>query len=262
MTTISNHQPHGCLLNRLFRRRSKKTSKRRVTGLCVGNSPVPVNSPHKGPVTRKMFPFDDVIMHIQWNPSGKARDVSLKLQNLAHSMYHSLQIMCILPLMTGNFFWKATILGGLLRGVPLYVITVRDWKWIWYQLLWFHKLLNHSLASMVGSGISNYILQTTTGCDYLFQLIFASKRGPWHSHSLHMRHFLAATKQLYEWFSPSVRPSVCLSVCHTFFTMFPSSYRIIMKFSGLIIYQWQKWCPCKRSRPEVKGQCHRGLNHT
>ena len=59
---VSNHQPHGCLLNRLFRRRSKKTSKLRVTGLCVGNSPVPVNSPHKGPVTRKMFPFDDVIM--------------------------------------------------------------------------------------------------------------------------------------------------------------------------------------------------------
>ena len=36
---VSNHQPHGCLLNRLFRRRSKKTSKLRVTGLCVGNSP-------------------------------------------------------------------------------------------------------------------------------------------------------------------------------------------------------------------------------
>ena len=60
--SVSNHQPHGCLLNRLFRRRSKKTSKLRVTGLCVGNSPGPVNSPHKGPVTRKMFPFDDVIM--------------------------------------------------------------------------------------------------------------------------------------------------------------------------------------------------------
>ena len=59
---VSNHQPHGCLFNRLFRRRSKKTSKLRVTGLCVGNSPGPVNSPHKGPVTRKMFPFDDVIM--------------------------------------------------------------------------------------------------------------------------------------------------------------------------------------------------------
>ena len=59
---VSNHQPHGCLLNRLFRRKSKKTSKLRVTGLCAGISPGPVNSPHKGPVTRKMFPFDDVIM--------------------------------------------------------------------------------------------------------------------------------------------------------------------------------------------------------
>ena len=58
----SNHQPHGCVLNRLLRRKSKKTSKLRFTGLCVGNSPGPVNSPHKGPVTRKMFPFDDVIM--------------------------------------------------------------------------------------------------------------------------------------------------------------------------------------------------------
>ena len=59
---FSNHQPHGCLLNRLFGRRSKKTSKFRVTGLCVGTSPGPVNFPHKGPVTRKMFPFDDVIV--------------------------------------------------------------------------------------------------------------------------------------------------------------------------------------------------------
>ena len=59
---VSNHQPHDCLLNRLFRRRSNKASKLGVSGLCVGNSPGPVNSPHKGPVTRKMFPFDDVIM--------------------------------------------------------------------------------------------------------------------------------------------------------------------------------------------------------
>ena len=59
---VSNHQPRCCLLNRLFRRRSKKTSKLHVTGLCVGNSSGPVNSPHKGPATRKMFPFDDVIM--------------------------------------------------------------------------------------------------------------------------------------------------------------------------------------------------------
>ena len=35
---IWNHQRHGCLLNRLFRRKSKKTSKLRVTSLCEGNS--------------------------------------------------------------------------------------------------------------------------------------------------------------------------------------------------------------------------------
>ena len=37
---VSNHQPHDRLLNRLFRRRSRKTSKLRVTGLCAGNLPV------------------------------------------------------------------------------------------------------------------------------------------------------------------------------------------------------------------------------
>ena len=37
--SVSNNQPHDCFLNGLFRRRSKKTSKLRVTGLCVGNSP-------------------------------------------------------------------------------------------------------------------------------------------------------------------------------------------------------------------------------
>ena len=63
--SVSNHQPHHYLLNHLFGRRSKLTSKLRVTGLCVGNSPSPgpVNSPHKWPVTRKMFSFDDVIMY-------------------------------------------------------------------------------------------------------------------------------------------------------------------------------------------------------
>ena len=53
---VSNHQPHDYLLNRLSRRRSKKSSKLCVTRLCERNSPV------TDAVTRKMFPFDDVIM--------------------------------------------------------------------------------------------------------------------------------------------------------------------------------------------------------
>ena len=71
--------------------------------------------------------------------------------------------------------------------------------------------------------------------------------------------YLAATKQLYDWFSPSVCPSVCPSVRHTFFTMFPSSYHHEIFRS---YYQWRKWRQCKRSRSEVKGQGHRGQHPT
>ena len=62
---VSNHQPHDYLLNRLFRRRSKKISKFCVSALCMGNSPV--NSPQKGPVTRKCF-------HLMTSSLYKTRD--------------------------------------------------------------------------------------------------------------------------------------------------------------------------------------------
>ena len=59
---VSNHRRLDCLLNRLFGPRFK------IKGLrhwpLWGIHRWSVNSPHKGPVTRKMFPFDDVIMKI------------------------------------------------------------------------------------------------------------------------------------------------------------------------------------------------------
>ena len=54
--SVSNHQPHNCLLNRLFRRRSKSLAFVRGIHWWL------VNSPNKWPVMRKMFPFDDVII--------------------------------------------------------------------------------------------------------------------------------------------------------------------------------------------------------
>ena len=60
--SVSNHQRLDCLFNLLFRRRSKKTPKLHVTGLYEGIHWWPVDSAHKGPVTRKTVPFDDVIM--------------------------------------------------------------------------------------------------------------------------------------------------------------------------------------------------------
>ena len=61
--SVSNYQPHYCLLNRLFsdadqRKHQSSASLAFARGIHRGL----VNSPHKWPVMRKMFPFDDVIM--------------------------------------------------------------------------------------------------------------------------------------------------------------------------------------------------------
>ena len=60
---VSNHQYLDCLLNRLFRHRWKKTPKSTSLAFVRGIHRWPVNSPHKGPVTRKMFSFNDVIIY-------------------------------------------------------------------------------------------------------------------------------------------------------------------------------------------------------
>ena len=59
---VSDHQPHDSLLSRLFRWRSKKASKLRVTGLCAGNSPATSEFPAQGASNVENVPFDDVIM--------------------------------------------------------------------------------------------------------------------------------------------------------------------------------------------------------
>ena len=66
-----NHQPYDCLLKRLVGGRSQTTSKLRVTGLCVGNSPVTGEFPAQRASNAKMFPFDDVIMKGAAMMSGK-----------------------------------------------------------------------------------------------------------------------------------------------------------------------------------------------
>ena len=55
---VSNHQPHDCLPGTDQRKHRSSASLAFVRGIHRW----PVNSPHKGPVTWKMFPFDDFIM--------------------------------------------------------------------------------------------------------------------------------------------------------------------------------------------------------
>ena len=72
---VSNHQPHDCLLNRLFKAQAEEITQPIIQGadrrkhqssaslaFVSGIHRWPVNSPYKGPVTQKKLPFDDVIM--------------------------------------------------------------------------------------------------------------------------------------------------------------------------------------------------------
>ena len=68
------YQPYDCLINPLFMRRSKKTSKLRVTGLCSGNSPGTsefpaqmaswVNNGEAGDLRRHRTHYDVTVMDI------------------------------------------------------------------------------------------------------------------------------------------------------------------------------------------------------
>ena len=60
---VPNHQPYNCLLNRSFRCRSQKTSKHRVTCICVGNSPVTGEFPAQRSSKAVSFSFHDAIMN-------------------------------------------------------------------------------------------------------------------------------------------------------------------------------------------------------
>ena len=75
---VSNHQPRHCLLNRSFGRRAKKTSNLDSLAFLWGIHRGPVNSPHKWPVTRKMFPFDDVIMSSSQFDSSRPSDADVR----------------------------------------------------------------------------------------------------------------------------------------------------------------------------------------
>ena len=86
---VSNHQPLDCLLKHWIMRRWKKTPKPRVPGFVWGIHRWPVNSPHKGPVARKMLPFEYVIMFLTAECTANKKTI---WTNLNHSMDNQLKL--------------------------------------------------------------------------------------------------------------------------------------------------------------------------
>ena len=109
---VSNHQPRDCLLKSLFRRRSKETSKLCVTGLCAGNSHWwQVNSPHKGTVTRRRLPFDDVIMDPPsldaTLPTTDRKEVTINFSEILDIYFEFTCVIIFTKLHLGNAFTQA-----------------------------------------------------------------------------------------------------------------------------------------------------------
>ena len=146
---VSNHRRLDCLLNRLLRRRWQKTLKLRVPALCGGIHRWPLNYHHKGPVTRKMFPFDDIIMRsglgysqaISWcaycmsrmrahppsmcNQSGHA---IVPRQNYATWFGHG-QKGC-----SGIKWWNVSFFKSAFSRIFLYTVALNTWDWLPWRI--------------------------------------------------------------------------------------------------------------------------------
>ena len=96
--------------------------------------------------------------------------------------------------------------------------------WLFYKYENREADVNAIITEMIKWMFSN----ETIGALYLFRDGFTPRNITVYFNTHAVEVFLAATKQLYKWYFPSVRLSVCPSVRpsvrHTFLTMFPSSY--------------------------------------
>ena len=109
---VSNHRRFDGLLNSWFRRRSKKTSKFGVTGLCEGDSPVNGESPSQR--------------------AGNAENVSIWWRHHVTSWYWNG------PLIGRPRRRNAVVCGGLFHWITFWYFTtgchVREWYFVWMKI--------------------------------------------------------------------------------------------------------------------------------
>ena len=115
----------------------------------------PVNSPHKGPVTRKMFPFDDVIMRMR---SGDRLNIKMSSEHYRDSHYKDKTVVRPSYLYNGNpclerqslywnkalfsvvafkvlFIWNSMLYWTMLWQEP--TLLVNTWTMLWQKLTLF-----------------------------------------------------------------------------------------------------------------------------
>ena len=175
-----------------------------LLAFCAGNSPVPVNFPHKGQ-WRGALMFSLICARTnRWINNREAGDLR------RHQAHYDVSVMKTNAIEEVTLMTELRTVRSLVSLVTLYPIK--------YAHVYVLFCCVVSWAPRDACHLLIYIVQ-----DYLlFQ---------------NALEFLAATKQLYKWYFPSVRLSVRLSVTHFWLC---SRHRIIMKFSGVITNDQRK----------------------
>ena len=123
---VSNHQPHHCLLNRLFRHRSKKTSKLRITDLCEGNSPVTGEFPAQ--MASKAFMYCCGLAPVNFHMTPKTKNYDKPKQK--HSRMYILWYIVVSLERTVLFF---QCLSSLVDIMFLITVLEHDRLCRWYD---------------------------------------------------------------------------------------------------------------------------------
>ena len=144
---VSNHQPLDCLFNRLFRCRSRKHQSSASLAYVRGIHRWPVNSPHKGPVTREMFPIDDAIMFIWYRVVVDNCTVTSHERHIVSN--HDQLFVEQLVQTNNNENIKGLLYGILWWRIPLTLTYSQQcWKHIHVmtslmEMQWVYKQLHH-----------------------------------------------------------------------------------------------------------------------
>ena len=155
---VSNHQPHDCLLNRPCRRRSKKTSKLRVTGLCMGNSP------GTGEFPAQM--------------ASNAENVSIWWR------HHVIILSLMMPMLAWFIcMTNYTEVHQNLAAIPMGTIYTTSWIWNWHAINCHMIRINVSLRPIVHHH-STYLQPTW----------FSWESPSWWKHHTHVAYSLSGVR--------------------------------------------------------------------
>ena len=145
---VLDHQPHGCLLNLLFRRRSKKISKLRVTGLFEGNTTVtgefPTQRASNAENVSTWWRHHDycllIYIYILWRPACY-HDVSIRQMPRDTYLRYIIATLCPSLRMTQKSCEPNNIIG--------FQLALRDTSQWTYHATWAISLTIHITIGVV-----------------------------------------------------------------------------------------------------------------